>query len=295
MSKLPIIKTPSTLVLQFTGRTVTLPVTSPAAVKALELLKINATQAEILAAVDPLINIRTHASGKFHVTPDGDVFVTGVRLPHILSGRLIDFADNGLLDQADALIKFWNNCLANPDKRAQTDLYAFLEHNGIPVTSDGCFIGYRSVRRLADGNLVDAHTGKFNNNVGAVCEIPRSECDSDPNRTCSRGLHVAALEYAKSFSQVLIEVKVNPKDVVAIPTDYNGQKMRVCKFEVMAINAETASQGTAITRPLYDPKADAKTDDSVVAAAPACASCCGGDKGAWKDQKRDRHGRFLPK
>lgn len=31
-----------------------------------------------------------------------------------------------------------------------------------------------------------------------------------------------------------MEVKVNPADVVAVPTDYNGTKMRTCRFEVVA-------------------------------------------------------------
>src|SRR5690606_24725742 len=55
----------------------------------------------------------------------------------------------------------------------------------------------------------------------------------NPNNTCSFGLHVACFDYAKGFGPRLIEVKVNPADVVCVPTDYNGTKMRVCKFEVI--------------------------------------------------------------
>lgn len=274
-------KTPNTLILQFIGRTVMLPLSSPAAEKALELLTKKASDADIMAAVDPLIGIRNHASGKFQINDSGEVFIGATKLPLTLAGRLIDFAEHALLDQADSLVKFWSNCLLNPDKRAQSDLYAFLEHNGIPITSDGCFIAYRSVVRNDQGKLVDARTGTFDNSVGSVVKMDRSKCNSDPNQTCSEGLHVAALEYAKGFAKVLLEVKVNPKDVVAIPVDYNGQKMRVCEFQVMAINAESAQDGKAITRPLYDPQ-------TAVAAT-------GGDNGAWKGQKRDSRGRFLPK
>jgi hypothetical protein len=81
--------------------------------------------------------------------------------------------------------------------------------------------------------------------------MPREEVDEDPNRTCSTGLHVACFDYAKDFGERLIEVKVNPRDVVAVPVDYNGTKLRCCQFEVIR-------EGKVIlTQPLYD------GDDSV--------------------------------
>ena len=81
----------------------------------------------------------------------------------------------------------------------------------------------------------DKHTKSFNNAPGQVCEIPRSAVDDNPDNTCSHGLHVGGYEYAKDFASggKLVLVKVNPRDVVAVPNDYNGQKMRVCRFEVL--------------------------------------------------------------
>jgi len=303
------IKTPQSLILQFPGNTRRIDVDTVAATKALELLRNNATDEEILAIVDPLISIRKHTSGIFNVNDSGEVFVGEDRLPDVLAGRLVDFAEDGLLDQAQALVNFWNNCLENPDDRARTDLYAFLEHNGIPVTKDGCFIAYRGVARNASGDLVDCHTGKFVNNVGCVVEMSREECDANPDQTCSRGLHVAAFEYARGFGRVLIEVKVNPRDVVAIPTDYNGQKMRTCRFEVVAINAENAYDGTELNTPLYDVDEDDEDggyydtyeeddefsgdEDDLVDDMIVGSTKSGHD--GWKTQARDSHGRFLPK
>jgi predicted RNase H-like nuclease (RuvC/YqgF family) len=45
---------------------------------------------------------------------------------------------------------------------------------------------------------------------------------------------VACFDYAKGFGEKLVEVLVNPADVVCVPVDYNGTKMRVCRFEVVA-------------------------------------------------------------
>jgi len=47
---------------------------------------------------------------------------------------------------------------------------------------------------------------------------------------------VAAFSYAHDqySNGNLIEVKVNPMNVVAVPEDHNNEKMRVCEYEVLA-------------------------------------------------------------
>jgi hypothetical protein len=50
-------------------------------------------------------------------------------------------------------------------------------------------------------------------------------------------LHVATFDYAQKFASGddrLVEVHVDPSDVVCVPEDYNGTKMRVCAFKVVA-------------------------------------------------------------
>jgi hypothetical protein len=242
------IKTPKNLIINFKGVTKTVPA-GALYDKVVEMLRLGKPDSEILDTIDPTARIKKDKSGLFDVR-DGEVYVRGEALPTSLGNRILDFANSGLAFQP--LLKFWDNCGLNPDPRAKTDLYKFLEQNGHPITSDGCFIGYRNVRRLEDGRLVDWNTGNFDNSIGKIVSMRRADCDSNPNETCSRGLHVAAMEYAQGFhtesERELIEVKVNPRDVVAIPTDYNGQKMRVCEFQVVAINT------SLITRPLYDPE-----------------------------------------
>jgi hypothetical protein len=89
--------------------------------------------------------------------------------------------------------------------------------------------------------------------------MPRDQCDSNPDEHCSRGYHVAKMTYASKFKSgpdaVLIEVKVNPMNVVAIPTDENGMKMRVCAFESLAIN------DALIDRHLYDQTMESDEDE----------------------------------
>lgn len=182
---------------------------------------------------------------------NGLLHIDGEALPEALSQRVLQFRDEGL--PFEPLLKFWQNLKQNPSFNSRQMLYKFLEHNGHPLTEDGCFIAYRGVTE----DFKDVHSKTFDNRVGQICEMSRDKVDDNPNNTCSHGLHVACYEYAKGFGPQLIEVKINPIDVVAVPTDYNGTKMRVCKFEVVAVGEKLREE------PLYGaPQSGLEDDDS---------------------------------
>jgi hypothetical protein len=132
------------------------------------------------------------------------------------------------------------NLMNNPSKRAVDELYRFLEKNNLPITPDGHFLAYKKVRE----NYMDCHSGTFDNSVGKVCEMERNHVDDDKDRTCSTGLHFCSQEYLKSFGgERTMIVKVNPRDVVSIPSDYNDSKGRACRYEVvgeLGVNPEDA-------------------------------------------------------
>lgn len=159
---------------------------------------------------------------------DGVIHMDGQPLPRGLSNKVMAIREMGL--PTEPLFKFWENLRKNPSFNSREMLYQFLEHNQHPITEDGCFIAYRGVT----DDFKDRHTGTFDNSVGAVCQMPREQVDDNPNNTCSSGLHVASFNYAYGFGPKRVEVKVNPADVVCVPRDYDGTKMRVCKFEVVA-------------------------------------------------------------
>jgi hypothetical protein len=63
--------------------------------------------------------------------------------------------------------------------------------------------------------------------------MDRNTVDDDQNRTCSTGLHFCSKEYLGSFGgQRILILKINPRDVVSIPTDYNASKGRACRYEI---------------------------------------------------------------
>jgi hypothetical protein len=164
---------------------------------------------------------------------EGKVYSHGRYISGYIGDKILEFYHDAL--PFDNLIKFWNNLLLNPSEKSRENLYRFLETNSFPLTDDGCFIAYKRITC----NYTDYFTNKISNAIGECVKIDIESVDPDPNIACSYGLHVAAYEYAQnnyhSGEGLLVEVKVNPRDVVAVPYDYNNQKCRVCEYTVLSV------------------------------------------------------------
>jgi hypothetical protein len=130
----------------------------------------------------------------------------------------------------EPLVAFLEQLMMNPSHRAVEELYGFLEAGNMPITEDGHFLAYKRV----NANWTDVHSGTFDNSPGQICEMPRNKVNDDKRQTCSTGLHFCSLDYLKAFMGARIVIlKINPADVVSIPTDYNQAKGRCCKYEVI--------------------------------------------------------------
>lgn len=168
-------------------------------------------------------------SGSDMTLEGSDVMFKGRVVPGILGQRILELVKHG--HSAAPLQNFLSNLWENPSFRATNELYDFLEVANLPITEDGFFLAYKSVTN----DFKDHHTGKMDNSIGTLVEMPRNGVDEDKDRTCSAGLHFAAYGYASQFgaSGKLVVVKVNPKDVVAIPSDYNNEKGRACAYTIL--------------------------------------------------------------
>lgn len=162
---------------------------------------------------------------------DGCIVYGDERVDARLSNRLLRMAEEGA--DPTAWMKFWRRLQNNPSMRSTEQLYGFLEHRGIPVDAEGYILAYKSIRN----DYKDHHTGKCDNSVGQVLSMPRNRISDDPNQACHYGFHVGALEYAGTFggdgSRIVI-CRVDPADVVCVPYDHSMQKVRVCRYEVVA-------------------------------------------------------------
>lgn len=160
----------------------------------------------------------------------GAVSYNGSPISNYTTDKIFQFMELGLPSQP--IINFLGRVLQNPSKRAVTELYSFLEHKNMPLTSEGFFRAYKGVK----ANYHDKYTGKFNNSVGQILSMPRFECDDDARNACSTGFHAGSLTYASDWAGPeghLMVVEIDPADVVAVPYDCSCQKLRTWRYKVV--------------------------------------------------------------
>jgi len=210
--------------------------------------------------IDPVKVVLNYGRGNISIQGD-KLFWKGEPFAGVLATRMITMLEEGF--SIEPMVLFMENLMQNPSKRSVDELYGFLEKNNLPLTPDGHFLAYKKVRK----NFLDIHSGTMDNSPGTIVEMERNQVDDDKDRTCSTGLHFCGLSYLDYFggsdSRTVI-VKINPRDVVSIPSDYNGAKGRACRYEVigeMGVSAEDAfdkpvQENANGTETVYAPAAD---------------------------------------
>jgi len=230
MAKVQIIETEQSITLNIPGNGLFQVMAGSVAYDKVKQLQKNRDYAAISTFMNVPARLEAYAKGKF-VIIGGEIFFKGDAIPSILANRVLQFCEQDI--DPTPLMRFWDNLKRNPSESSREDLFSFLEHNGISITSDGCFVGYKRV----DDNFMDLYSHSIRNKPGDSPAMDREAVDQDRNNTCSKGLHVAAYDYAneKYYGNCgrLVEVKVNPADVVCVPPDYDQEKMRCCKYTVI--------------------------------------------------------------
>lgn len=208
------------------GRTMTVGPDHPNYTKVLQAISENNTKA-LPSLADVSESIREYSRGLITID-SGEVFYNETVLHNVICDRLVDMLKAE--ENIDPLVLFLENLMDNPSLAAINEMYLFMDANGLPITPDGYFLAYKFVNE----NYKDSHSNTFDNSIGAVVEMDRSDCDDDRSRTCSTGLHFCGLSYLRSFSGAhIMIVKINPRDVVSIPRDYDNAKGRACRYEVV--------------------------------------------------------------
>ena len=179
--------------------------------------------------IDPVKVVLNYGAGNISIKGD-KLFWKGEPFAGVMATRMISMLEEGF--SIEPMVLFMHNLLKNPSKRSVDELYGFLEKNNLPITPDGYFLAYKKVRR----DFLDIHSGTMDNSPGTVVEMERYKVDDNKDQTCSTGLHFCGMSYLDHFggsdSRTVI-VKIDPADVVSIPSDYNGAKGRACRYEVI--------------------------------------------------------------
>ena len=196
--------------------------------------------------IDPKKVVLNYGAGNIAVQGE-KLFWKDEEMHGAIVARMVQMLQDGF--PIDPLVAFMENMMSNPSFRAVNELYGFLEKNNLPITPDGHFLAYKRVRE----NYTDCHTGKMDNSVGKVVEMERNKVDDNQNNTCSSGLHFCSENYLRSFGgDRTVIVKINPRDVVSIPTDYDNSKGRACRYEVIGEVGVNPEDTVEFTAPVQD-------------------------------------------
>jgi hypothetical protein len=200
--------------------------------------------------------------GQGNVSIQGEtLFWKGKVLNTGLAMRMITMLQEGF--PIEPMVNFMENLYTNPSHRAVTELYGFLEKNNLPITPDGHFLAYKKVRN----DFLDCHSGTMNNSVGQIVEMERHDVNDNKDETCSTGLHFCGMSYLSHFGgERTVIVKINPADVVSIPSDYNEAKGRACRYEV--IGELNVNPEDAFTKPVQDNAVGTPTFTRPTASSP---------------------------
>lgn len=137
----------------------------------------------------------------------------------------------------EPFIKFSQGLVENPSFNVNNNAFRFIDRNMFAIDEDGFLLAYKVVK----SDYMDIHSGTISNKIGTTVSMPRNEVNDNPNITCAEGLHACGRSYIKgggkfgesNASNRLILVRIDPRNIVSIPTDYNGAKMRVCEYQVV--------------------------------------------------------------
>ena len=195
------------------------------------------------AAYDVASSVEHFCDGYVHVK-NGTLNWNGIPMPELFTDRILDMKKEGF--DFDSMLNFMCNLNDNPSDKSILELFDFMQNKNLPITQDGHFLAYKAVRP----DFKDIYSGSIDNSVGEVVEVDRSKVDSNRNKHCSAGLHVGAIDYVTSYGGISLDshdnndsdggnqiviCKVNPADVVSVPSDARFQKLRACRYEVVAI------------------------------------------------------------
>lgn len=187
---------------------------------------------DVSTLVNPSQAINDFGAGEI-VVVDGQVLYDGMEVHSTLTERIQTMIKEGF--NVEPMIAFMKNLMENPSESSREELYDFLQIGQLPITEDGHFLAYKKV----GSTYFDKYSNSFDNSIGSVCEMSRESVNPNREQVCSRGLHFCSFAYLDSYGGYTSSgdhtmiVKINPRDVVSIPSDYNNTKGRCCRYEVI--------------------------------------------------------------
>lgn len=202
----------------------------------------------LVAAADKKAAIADYSDGRIEIHGNNVTYL-GRPIHNTLTQRLVQMLEQKL--PFEPWLKFLENLMQNPSKRAIQEVYAWVERHGATITEDGCIQGHKKLNRVetdtrlpedqrkaidgepADKHIyIDVHSGTVRQWEGKVVSMPRNEVDDNWGTACSEGFHVGTPDYHFG-GDVAVVVHVNPAHFVA--ADVHSKKFRCSEYTIVKI------------------------------------------------------------
>lgn len=121
-----------------------------------------------------------------------------------------------------------------PFLRKSTGFFSKLTKNSdyeLVGSLEKLYQGLSNIAEKTTTVYTDNHTKRMEIVIGTPVNIPREQCDANPDRTCSKGLHLGSPSFVTrgSFGNEGLICLCNPMNVVAVPYA-GGEKLRCCEY-----------------------------------------------------------------
>lgn len=263
----------------------------------------------LLAAFDLDSSLKDKSGGKV-TFENGVIRYNGAAVDNKLSKHIIRMVSEGF--DCKPIMRFMEWCYQNPNPTVIDRLYDFMENVGIMLDDEGFIVAFKKVRD--DG--YDYYSETVHYEVGKVIEMDRDKCDGDSRNTCSSSLHSGSLNYTQNIwyagqGRTLL-LRINPRDVVAVPEEAGFEKLRSCRVEVIKdITGDIQSEYPSVWRVKnsqsnrdfdegsegdgdFDEESWNKAwDEAVKNTDSKTRDNLGRFTGGFSPQKRDSSGRFV--
>lgn len=222
-----------------------------------DLQKDNVEPFQSLIALQELLSLPRTIEKRFErlsqrvTVRDGEIEFDGDPMDNSLTKEILRYVNDD--EDFQPFVNFFEKLMNNPSADSREQFYDWIAAADLTVLPNGDFVGYKAVRRANDTTLADwtscntsgwayvndeRYDGAIPQIMGGVVTLPRNKVVFDPAVSCSFGLHVGTWYYAKSgpmSGDAVLEVHVNPVDVVSVPRDHKGAKIRCCRYEVVDV------------------------------------------------------------
>lgn len=107
--------------------------------------------------------------------------ISQLTVPEDLATALYKAEQEEDKDRIQTYLNFWTLCSLNPDSRARTNLFWFLNKYGMTISKSGLFVAYRNVNLKKEGSTMSSNLASFISDAYAKIKYKQKQAPSKYN------------------------------------------------------------------------------------------------------------------